>query len=233
MFYVYEWFKVDTYEVFYVGKGTGMRRFELHNRNRYFASIYKKYRCAVRLVGQYLTNEEACSLEVMRIAELKAIGQAKCNLTFGGTGFSTGSLNPTAQNPLFGDRNGMRTKNIDFKGEKNPFYGRTHSDATKRKVSLSRRGKGARFGPDNPMYGKEGNRGESNGMFGRKKFNHPNSRVYLVRYPNGDTEELMFKQCEKKFGIAFMRIHEIGGVLNYKKNTPNKIYEGSVLARIK
>lgn len=234
IFYVYEWFIVDTYDVFYVGKGTGVRRFELHNRNQYFKAIYRKYRCAVRVIHQYLTNDEACALEIERIAELKALGQAKCNFTSGGTGFSTGDLNPTRRNPHFGNKNGMRIKNIDFKGEKNPFFGKTHSEQVKSKISLNRKGKGGQFGPDNPMFGKEGHRGERNGMFGRTKFDHPNSRIFLVQYPNEQFETLMYKQCEKKFGIAFMRIQENGGVLAYKKNTPNKLlYEGTVLKRVK
>lgn len=234
MFYVYEWFKVDTFEVFYVGKGTGIRRFELHNRSPHFKAIINKHRCAVRLIHQSLTNDDACALEIERIAELRAKGQAKCNYTSGGTGFAVGDLNPTRRNPHFGDKNGMRIHNIDFKGEKNPFYGRRHSEETKRRVSRSRKGKGGQPGSLNPMFGKEGHAGEKNGMFGRKKFDHPNSRVYTVTYLNGDTEELMFKECEKKFGIASMRIHMTGGVLSYRKRTPNKVlYEGTVLTRIK
>lgn len=233
MFYVYEWFIIDTLEVFYVGKGTGYRRFELHNRNRYFMNVYRKYKCAVRLVHQYLTNEEACLLEVERIAELRLKGWAKCNLTAGGTGFSIGDLNPTRLRPHFGDKNGMRTCSIDFSGHKNPFFGRSHSDQTKHLISINRKGKGARFGQDNPMYGKPGNVGSKNGMFGKKGFNHPNSKMYEIVYPDGSTEVLRFKECERKFGIAFMRIYKDGGILTYKKRTPNAIYEGSIIRRVK
>lgn len=40
----------------------------------------------------------------------------------------------------------------DFKGEKNPNYGKTHSEETKAKWSADRKGK--YVGKDNPMYGK-------------------------------------------------------------------------------
>lgn len=57
-FYVYEWFIIDSFEIFYVGKGTGRRKLELHNRSKYFMNIYNKYNCAVRLHKQSLTNEK-------------------------------------------------------------------------------------------------------------------------------------------------------------------------------
>ncbi|MGO1527465.1 MAG: hypothetical protein ACTHWU_01935 [Senegalia sp. (in: firmicutes)] len=203
-FYVYEWFIIDSFEIFYVGKGTGRRKLELHNRSKYFMNIYNKYNCAVRLHKQSLTNEKACKEEIKRIAELKAVGQARCNFTTGGIGFAEGSLNPTAKKPHYGDENGMRTQNIDFSGENNPMYG----NGTLIK-------------------------GERNGMFGKKGFKHPNSKMYEVIYSPTEKDILTYKQCEKKFGIAFSRIYIDGGVLHYKKKTPNSIYEGLEVKRLK
>ncbi|MCL1700700.1 NUMOD3 domain-containing DNA-binding protein [Lysinibacillus sp. Bpr_S20] len=226
--YVYEWFIVDTLEVFYVGKGTGNRRFETHNRNRYFKSIYNKYKCAVRVVYQYLSNEEACSLEIERIVEMKSMGKARCNFTYGGTGFSTGDMNPNRINPPTGKKNGMY--GVQLFGESNGFYGKTHSEETKFKISNSRKGKGARFGDDNPMYGK-GFKGKDNPMFGRTGFDHPNSKMYKATYQDNEIEYLTFKQCEKKFGIAFMRVQD-GGLIHYKKKSKNDIYEGTLIERV-
>ena len=221
-FYVYEWFIVDTLEVFYVGKGTRNRRFELRNRSKYFMSVYNKYHCEVRLVHQGLTNNEACQLEIDRIRYMKDLGLARCNFTYGGEGFSSGDLNPSIRN---------KEKYI---GENNHFYGKTHSEETKQRISESRMGKGGRFGEDNPMYGKEGMVGADNPMYGVTGFKHPNSKIYLIKYLNGDEETLLYKQCEKKFGIAFSRIYEDGGVLEYKKKTKNKtLYEGTEVIRLK
>lgn len=233
MFYVYEWYIVDTDEVFYVGKGTGKRVSELHNRSKYFKSVYNKYKCAVRIVKDSLTNEEACEEEIKRIAEMKSLGWAKCNFTNGGTGFSTGSLNPTVKNPLYGDRNGMRTKNIDFSGDKNPFAGKQHTEDTKNRISENRKGKGGQPGELNPMFGKSVTAGVRNGMYGKTGFLHPNSKMYLVEYLDNTTEILSYKQCEKKFGIAFLRLNGESGVLSYKKQTPNIVYKGVILTRVK
>ena len=226
MFYVYEWFIVDTNEVFYVGKGTGNRRFETHNRNQYFKNILGKYRCAVRLVHQSLTNDEACELEKERIAELRVIGKAKCNFTSGGTGFSEGSMNPRKLNPPKGEKNPMY--GVRKCGELNHFFGRKHSEETKAKISANRKGKGARYGKDNPMYGK-GLKGADNPMYGKNGLKHPNSRAYKVTYTDGRTETLHAKECEKKFGIAFERIRHTGGQLTYKKKCKNDIYEGTLV----
>ncbi|NBI31002.1 NUMOD3 domain-containing DNA-binding protein [Chengkuizengella marina] len=224
MFYVYEWFIVDTFEVFYVGKGNGIRRFELHNRSKYFNNVYNKYNCAVRLVHQHLTNEEACKLEIERIAELKCIGQARCNFTSGGTGFSEGSLNPRYINPPIGKKNPMY--GVRMTKEANHFYGNKHTEQTKQKISANRKGKGARYGKDNPMFGK-GFKGKDNYMYGKTGIKHHNSKAYNITYKNGDIEILHAKACEKKFGIAFVRVRHTGGLLHYKKKSKNDIYEGA------
>ena len=229
-FYVYEWFIEETLEVFYVGKGTGNRRFELHNRSKYFQSIYNKYKCHVRLVAQSLTNEESCDLERERIAELKLIGQAKCNFTLGGTGFSEGTLNPIHKR--VNSKSYINPFSVmKFEGSKNHFFNKKHSDKTKLKISLSRKGKGARFGKENPMYGK-GFKGSDNPMYGKTGEKHHNSKMFLVKYLDGTVEKLHAKACERKFGIAFERIRSTGGTLHYKKKSKNDIYEGTYLTLI-
>jgi NUMOD3 motif len=222
-FYVYEYYKKDNDEVFYVGKGTGRRMYELHNRNKYFNSVYAKYDCDVRIYKNELTNEESCEMERNRIAELKAIGQAYCNFTEGGTGFSTGKLNPVHKR--------IKEGNIKlFTGKENfrSFKGRKHTEESKKLMSENRKGKGGQFGEENPMYGK-GFKGKDNPMYGRTGDKHPNSTMYTVRYLDGTVERMGAKQCELKFGIAFERVRGVGGVLHYKKKTNKNIYEGTVL----
>ena len=81
------------------------------------------------------------------------------------------------------------------------------------------------IGENNPMYGK-GFKGESNPMYGQTGLKHPNSKRYKITYLDGSEETLHSSACEKRFGIAFVRIRETGGILEYKKKTPNNIYQG-------
>ena len=59
MFYVYEWYNVDTDEVFYVGKGTGNRYKQTSKRNKKFQQYYENHECAVRIVKYFELEEDA------------------------------------------------------------------------------------------------------------------------------------------------------------------------------
>jgi len=85
-FYVYEWYNVDTNEVFYVGKGKNSRYKNLSARNNYFKNYYNKYKCDVRKIKMSLTEDEAFKLEKELISTYREIGQAQCNFTDGGEG---------------------------------------------------------------------------------------------------------------------------------------------------
>lgn len=86
MFYVYEWYLVDTGEVFYVGKGTRGRYRQTRKRNQLFNEYYRKNRCDVRIVKTFDNEDDALAYERVRITRLKNDGLAKCNLDNGGTG---------------------------------------------------------------------------------------------------------------------------------------------------
>ena len=86
MFYVYEWYNVNTEEIFYVGKGCGNRYKQVSKRNQKFKDYYENNECAVRIVQDFETEEEAFNYEHIRIIELKAQGQCFCNIDDGGCG---------------------------------------------------------------------------------------------------------------------------------------------------
>ena len=86
MFYVYEWYNVNTNMVFYVGKGCGNRYKQVSKRNQLFKEYYENNECAVRIIKYFENEQEAFDYEKERIAELKAINQSFCNLDNGGTG---------------------------------------------------------------------------------------------------------------------------------------------------
>jgi hypothetical protein len=84
IYYVYEWYFIDTDNVFYVGKGKGRRYREQKDRNDKFKNYINKYKCNVRKVFENLTEDVAYQKEIELIAYYKNIRQCKCNLTDGG-----------------------------------------------------------------------------------------------------------------------------------------------------
>ena len=86
MFYVYEWFNTITGEIFYVGKGCRKRRGRISHRNKRFKEYYYSNPCDSRIIKEFEKEQEAFDYEHLRILELKAIGQARCNLDYGGKG---------------------------------------------------------------------------------------------------------------------------------------------------
>lgn len=85
-FYVYEWFNVKTSEIFYVGKGCNKRATSLSHRNKLFKKYISENQCDYRIAKHFENEDDAFNYEHKRIIELKKIGQATCNLDYGGVG---------------------------------------------------------------------------------------------------------------------------------------------------
>lgn len=86
MFYVYEWYNIDTKEIFYVGKGCKNRYTQISKRNHLFKQYYENHKCTVRIIKTFDKEEDAFRYEHERIMELKENNQCSCNLDNGGTG---------------------------------------------------------------------------------------------------------------------------------------------------
>lgn len=56
MFYVYEWFIIDTNEIFYVGKGCKDRYKDTRSRNKMFNEFYKRFNCNTRIIKTFKQN---------------------------------------------------------------------------------------------------------------------------------------------------------------------------------
>ncbi|MCA1021624.1 hypothetical protein [Halobacillus litoralis] len=87
-YYVYEWFNVESQEVFYVGKGKGDRYKNTRGRNQYFSNYIRKHNVDVRKIHEGLSEESAFNIEKELIAEYKKVGQCKTNLAMGGQGLT-------------------------------------------------------------------------------------------------------------------------------------------------
>lgn len=90
-FYVYEHWRPDRDECFYVGLGSGRRANALYGRNFMHMAIQKKLAglglgVEVKFVAIGLDREEAIALEIERIALWRADGADLCNMTAGGDG---------------------------------------------------------------------------------------------------------------------------------------------------
>jgi hypothetical protein len=82
-YYVYEWYIVETGEVFYVGKGSGNRATSMKDRNDLFKQIRREHKCDYRILRYFTDNKEAFAYEKERGLELKAIGQARACFMLG------------------------------------------------------------------------------------------------------------------------------------------------------
>lgn len=86
MFYVYEWYNIDTNEIFYVGKGCNNRYKSVSKRNQLFLDYYETHECASRIIQYFEDENDAFEYEHKRILELKNQGMCHCNLDDGGIG---------------------------------------------------------------------------------------------------------------------------------------------------
>ena len=90
-FYVYEHWRPDRDECFYVGKGHGPRANKMNNRNLFHKAIQNKLSrlgmaVEVKMVATGLCEAEAFEMEVSRIAVWRDLGVDLANITDGGEG---------------------------------------------------------------------------------------------------------------------------------------------------
>jgi hypothetical protein len=131
-FYVYEHWRLDRDECFYVGKGKGGRAYRMRDRNSHHQAIMAKLSregsgMEVRMVKTGLTEGEAFSLEIERISFWRGIGVDLANHTNGGDGVSGLKMSNESKAKMSAAKKGM-VGNITM-------LGRKHSEETKAKMS--------------------------------------------------------------------------------------------------
>ena len=137
-YYVYEHWRLDRDECFYVGKGKGNRAYSMRDRNRHHQAICAKLSrigsaFEVRIVASGLPEQEALDLECKRIAFWRNFGCDLTNLTNGGEGISG-----------FKHSDETRQKLSDLnKGNSSTFKGKKHTDETKLALSEIAKKRGA------------------------------------------------------------------------------------------
>jgi group I intron endonuclease len=125
-YYVYLHVKSDTLQPFYIGKGEGRRALRKQHRNQWWKNIVNKHGFNVILLEEDLTEDEAFNREVFWISIFgrKDLGKGLLvNLSDGGEGNSGHKFSEETKKKM----------SEALKGEKNPFYGKTHTDEWKKK----------------------------------------------------------------------------------------------------
>lgn len=123
VYYVYLHIKSSNGEPFYVGKGKANRVTSTHGRNKFWHNIVNKYGYDIIFLDKNLSPEKAIELEtywIERIGRRDLGNGTLVNLTNGGDGTA-----------------GRKVDRSYYKGENNPFYGKTHSEDTKEKIRES------------------------------------------------------------------------------------------------
>jgi uncharacterized protein YbbK (DUF523 family) len=187
-FYVYEHWRTDKDECFYVGKGRAGRAYRMARRNPHHKAIQKFLQnngsaIEVRIVRSGLCEESAFELEIERISFWLNAGVKLANFTKGGEGASgciftqqrIERMKVASQNrwnkeeerkkaseaqkkvwecPEYKEKQSIprgpmslenrkkisislkgKSRNIDLSGDKNPFFGKKHSeDAIRRMI---------------------------------------------------------------------------------------------------
>lgn len=144
----------DVTGVFYVGKGKGRRAWDFGRRNTYHAHITEKYGAQNIEVSILECSDEATAfeLEAGLIKCLRRSGVILTNTTDGGEGVSGLRHSHEARAQMSAARKGRKHSSVtkakmseSRSGLSNPFYGKTHSEETKRRISDTKKSAPIRY----------------------------------------------------------------------------------------
>jgi hypothetical protein len=128
MFYTYAHYKPDN-SVFYIGKGQRNRAFDKTSRSKKWkAVVAQEGDHKVEILARWPTEQEAFEHEIFLIDCFKQMGASLVNVSKGGYG---------ASGYRHTEEYLEHMKSI-MTGSGNAFFGKTHSDATKQKISQAK-----------------------------------------------------------------------------------------------
>lgn len=134
MFYVYEWYIVETGEIIYVGKGI-RNRYKCRKHNKIFAEFLKRYNCESRIVKYFEKEEDAFLYEAEHMAELKERGYCVCNIQKGGFGGDNKSWTDEKRK-AYSEHNVMKSDSQRKRmSENNPMKDKANAKKVAEKIS--------------------------------------------------------------------------------------------------
>lgn len=142
-YYVYCFYKKETNEIFYVGKGSEYRykNVSKRHRNPQFNEIYQSCPCASKILYNHLTEDEAYRLEIETIAKIRQIpNNILVNVSVGGGGHNT---------HVFTEAEKEHLRQISL-GPNNPNYGNYWTDEQKQYLREKAQKSGRYKGKNNP-----------------------------------------------------------------------------------
>lgn len=196
IYYVYEWYNIDTGEVFYVGKGKDYRYKNISHRNILFKNYYNTHNCNVRIIFNNLSEEDAFKKEIETIKYYKENTNYKLtNRTNGGEGSS---------GLIVSDEFREKMKQLVM-GEKNPNYG--HKWTEEMKQNLREKMKNRYDGENNPNYGHKWSR--------EQRANNNTSKKVIC----DGIEFITLKECSEFYNINYSTMQ---GWINHKCRMPKE-----------
>lgn len=123
--------RLDTKQVFYIGKGSLRRAYEQRGHNRYWNSVVAKHGYKVTVLAKWNTDEEAFAHERFLISCFRDMGHPITNATDGGEGVSGWKWSKLQREKLV----------KALTGRIGTFKNRKHTDETRAKISAALLGK--------------------------------------------------------------------------------------------
>lgn len=178
MFYTYAHYKPDN-SVFYIGKGTRRRAWSKEYHNNYWNNIVAKYPdYKIEILARWETEKEAFDHEVFLIETFRNMGIKLTNVTNGGTGVvgykhtkeSIQKRLDAMQGYVVSEETKAKMRESSL-GEKNHFFGKNHSEDSKKKISEAKKAN-----PSKPWLGKprseETKKKIAESLFGKPRRKH-------------------------------------------------------------
>lgn len=230
-YYVYAIINPKTDKPFYIGKGTG-NRYRQHLSDKEAYSVNKRLTGKIRLIREETGNDPEIHILHDNLEESTAYEiEEKLILEYGRKGYEDHGI---LMNHLESGRP------PSYSGENNPFYGKTHSEETRKKMSEAKkdfvpwnkgqamldetkeklRERASERVEENRQHAKnmhEFNRGKKHSQEWKDKISKGNASRWLITYPNGRTEEILsINAWGKANGVSHANLIKHGHSKGYK-----------------